>query len=41
MSINVNVIKAMKKNIVTLAPEGNTVGENPMMNLEAKPPPGI
>ena len=38
MSINVNVINAMKKNIVTLAPEGNTVGENPMINLEAKPP---
>jgi hypothetical protein len=36
--IRVSAIKAMYRNIVTLAPEGNITGENPTMNLEANPP---
>ena len=32
------MINATYKNIVTLAPEGNTTGENPTINLDTNPP---
>ena len=35
---NIADINAKQKNIVTLAPEGNTTGENPTINLEMNPP---